>query len=439
MGENAISREFAQFCKDRGISHEFTCPYAPEQNGVSERLNRTLIVTARSMIYHAKVPLKFWAEAVNTAVYLRNRSPTSALKDKTTFECWFGEKPDVSNLRVFGCICFVHTPDNLRKKLNLKSTKAIFVGYLLGTKGYKLYDLSSKRFIRSRNVLFYEQKFHDFEFNDEKVVFREIYESDLDNIEQPISSVEVEPTVSHNVPQQEMNVQPVGATYEETFMRQVDNLSSKRHRNLPQRFHPDGCLIADSLTIEVDEPKSVSEALSSEHSTQWREALNSEYQSLIDNGAWELVPPPEGKNIVGSKWVLKVKRDANGNLDRFKARLVAQGYSQTRGVDYDEVFSPVARYSAIRSLLAQANANDWEIHQMDVKTAFLNGSIDSEIYMSQLEGFVDTDHPNFVCKLKKSIYGLKQSARCWNVTLDDFLVSSGYRKSNADNCVQGRI
>ena len=97
--------------------------------------------TARSMIYHAKVLLKFWAEAVNTAVYLRNRSPTSALKDKTPFECWFGDKPDVSNLRVFGCICFVHTPDNLQKKLDPKSTKAIFVGYPLGTNGYKLYDL----------------------------------------------------------------------------------------------------------------------------------------------------------------------------------------------------------------------------------------------------------------------------------------------------------
>ena len=122
-------------------------------------------------------------------------------------------------------------------------------------------------------------------------------------------------------------------------------------------------------------------------------------------------------------------------MDRFKARLVAQAYSQTRGVVYDKIFSPVARYSAIRSLLALANANDWEIHQMDVKTASLNGSIDSKIYMSQPESFVDTDHPNFVCKLKKSINGLTQSARCWNVTLDEFLCSSGYRRSNVDNCV----
>ena len=148
------SQEFVQFCKGRGISSEFTWPYTPEQNGVSERINCTLTEIARLMIYHAKIPLKFWAEAVNTAIYLRNRSSISALKDKTSFESWFGEKSDVSNLRVFGCICFVHMPDNLRKELNPKSTKAIFVGYPLGTKGYNRYDLSSKCFIRGRNVLF---------------------------------------------------------------------------------------------------------------------------------------------------------------------------------------------------------------------------------------------------------------------------------------------
>ena len=104
-------------------------------------------------------------------------------------------------------------------------------------------------------------------------------------------------------------------------------------------------------------------------------------------------------------------------------------------MDYNEVFSPVARYSAIRSLLALANANDLEVHQMDVKTAFLNGSIDSEIYMTQPEGYVDVERPNHVCKLRKSIYGLKQSARCWYSTLDQYLISSGYRKSNADGCI----
>ena len=128
--------------------------------------------------------------------------------------------------------------------------------------------------------------------------------------------------------------------------------------------------------------------------------MESEYSSLLKNDTWDLVPPPEGKNIVGSRWILKVKRDEDDGVDRFKARLVALGFSQVKGVDYDEVFSPVARYTSVRSLLVLASAHDLEIHQMDVKTAFLNGSWDCEIYMSQPEGFVDPARPNHVCKLK---------------------------------------
>ena len=146
----------------------------------------------------------------------------------------------------------------------------------------------------------------------------------------------------------------------------------------------------------------VHKILNGKQSDQWKEAMNSEYSSLINNDTWAL----------GSRWVLKIERYENGSIDRFKARSVAQGYSQLRGLDYEEVLSLVARYTSVRSLLALANVQDLEIHQMDVKTAFLNGSLHREIYMSQPEGFVDLGRPNHVCKLKESIYGLKQSARC---------------------------
>ena len=156
------------------------------------------------------LPLKFWAEAASTAAYLHNHSSTTAVNGMTPYECWFGQKPNVSNFRVFGCVCFVHTPDNLRKKLDAKSSKAIFVGYPLDTKGCKVYDLALKRFIRSRNVLFHEEKFPDFELDKEQVVFQEIYESGFENIEQPTQTVQREQVV---VPE---NVHPVGAMYEET-------------------------------------------------------------------------------------------------------------------------------------------------------------------------------------------------------------------------------
>ena len=324
-----------------------------------------------------------------------------------------------------------------------------------------MYDLEKKKFIVSRNVQFFEE---NFDHSDEKVKSDDAGQADLkfiypdmnqgnegvplpllpeapqvqDNVKPPVQEY-VEPAPVQNVetvgapPRESLSEEePVRRTYEDAFMEEVRNLGPVRQRRMPSRFQDYDCLFVDS---EVDDPGKVHEALNGKHSDQWKEAMKSEYSSLITNDTWELVPPPEGKNIVGSRWVLKVKRNEDGSIDRFKARLVAQGYSQVRGVDYEEVFSPVARYTSVRSLLALANAQDLEIHQMDVKTAFLNGSLDCEIYMSQPEGFVDPDRPNHVCKLKKSIYGLKQSARCWNTTLDEYLKSVGYCKSKADECI----
>jgi hypothetical protein len=128
-GGECISGDFSKYCADKGIVHQYTNPYTPEQNGVSERLDRTLLESGKSMIFHASIPTNFWAEAVNTAVYLHNRSPTASLDMKTPDEYWFGKKPDVWNLREFGLICFVHTPRNLRQKLDPTSQKAILVGY----------------------------------------------------------------------------------------------------------------------------------------------------------------------------------------------------------------------------------------------------------------------------------------------------------------------
>jgi hypothetical protein len=245
-----------------------------------------------------------------------------------------------------------------------------------------------------------------------------------------------QPTNSENVEQVgEIETPSTSKTYEELFMENVQNLGPVRQRKVPSKFRDDACPVIDSLTSEIDEPVGMQYALNSEHSEHWKNAMISEYSSLMENETWELVPPSEDQNIVGSRWVLKVKRNEDGSVDRFKARLVAQGYSQTKGTDYDEVFSPVARHTSLRSLLALANAHDLEVHQMDVKTAFLNSSLDCDIYMSQPEGFVDPDKPEHVCKLKKSIYGLKQSARCWNDTLDAYLRSAGYRKSDADGCI----
>ena len=160
-GGEYTSMEFQQYLKKEGVCHEFTVPKTPEQNGVAERMNRTLVETVRSMLADAKLPQKFWAEALSTAVYLRNRSPTKAVKGMTPFESWMGEKPMVKDLRVFGCTAYAHAhahahahvPKDERQKLDLKSRKCVLLGYGTETKGYRLYDPKRERVFYSRDVV----------------------------------------------------------------------------------------------------------------------------------------------------------------------------------------------------------------------------------------------------------------------------------------------
>ena len=467
-GGEYTSNEFKKFCAEKGIAHQFTNPYMPEQNGVAERLNRTLIESVRSMLIHAKLPLKFWAEAVAASVYTHNRSPTSAIKNGTPYELWFGKRPDISNLRVFGCICYFHVPKELRQKLDSKSQKAIFVGYPDGVKGYKVYDIEDNKFRYSNVVKFDETQFYDFtdaknEWGKDKyTIFPNIAENENEIVPEVDAAVHtiVDPHIEMIVDNVErtddngqnradnpipVHIDPVGAkpTYEETFMEQVNNLAPVRLRKPPPKLRDnesanlisEKCLISDSLTADADEPSTLKQALNSINSQKWREAMDSEYSSLLKNDTWELVPRPEGINVVGSRWIYKVKRDADGLIERFKARLVAKGYTQTHGVDYSEVFSPVVRTPSLRTVLALANEMDLEVHHMDVTTAFLNGKLDCTVYMEQPEGCVDPDKPEYVCRLNRGLYGLKQAARLWNETIDDYLKSRGYRDAGADGCV----
>ena len=186
----------------------------------------------------------------------------------------------------------------------------------------------------------------------------------------------------------------------------MQKIGNARIRNPPKRFD-DECHFTESLLDDIAEPKSYKAACTDQYCEQWEKAMKDEYSSLIKNNTWDLVPRPKDKNILGSRWVYKVKRNETGSVERFKARLVAKGYNQTEGIDYGEVFSPVARFPTIRSLLAFANFHDLEIHHMDVTTAFLNGDIDCELFVEQPEGFVDATRPDYVCRLKKCSYGLK--------------------------------
>ena len=317
--------------------------------------------------------------------------------------------------------------------------QCIFVGYPYNSKGYKLYNAETKQMLRSRDVIFLEDTFESdlSDCNQDKELL-------LD--EKP--SVKLDPIYFEGG----VNINNDNENHE-NCMRDInvdDVIPATEGRPQRNRIAPDrlGAITGnwwnyvDYASIAVadnDEPRNVREAFTGQNAKQWKGATDAEFQSLLKNQTWDLVDLPEDKKVIGCKWVFKLKRDANGEITRYKARLVAQGYSQEAGIDYDEVFAPVAKYDSIRSILAIANQLDLEVHQMDVKTAFLHGDLDNEIYMKQPEGYIDITQPDKVCKLRKSLYGLKQSARCWNVTIDRSLKESGYVQSTADPCIYTKI
>jgi transposase InsO family protein len=217
--------------------------------------------------------------------------------------------------------------------------------------------------------------------------------------------------------------------------------ASSRSRDAQARQQAVGALYAAvgaAVQAVEDEPNSYEDAMRRDDRQLWHAAMVSEVDSIQRNGTWELIELPEGRQAIGCKWVFKIKRKADGSIDRYKARLVAKGYSQQAGIDYHETFAPVAKFTSIRLLLALAAHYDYEVHQMDVRTAFLNGDLDVDIYMRQPDGFVEPGHGHLVCHLKKSLYGLKQAGRAWYHKIHAALVALQFSPLVSDTCVYVR-
>ena len=407
-GGEYLSSEFRDYLSREGIRHELTIPKTPQQNGVAERMNRTLVESVRSMLIDAHLPHTFWAEALSTAVYLRNRSPTKAVKDKTPYEAWSGDRPNVKHLRVFGCIAYAYVPKDERKKLDSKSRKCILLGYGAEIKGYRLYDVERRKVLHSRDVIFDESS--RLTISGERQGKLQCEEGEKQRL------VEFEFDCTPN----EVEEEP------EPVLRR-----STRERRPPDNYG-EWVTVADS---EGKEPETMKQALSGPSKPKWQEAMEKEMESLHCNDVWELVELPKDRKAVGNKWVFKIKTDADGSVERYKARLVAQGYTQKFGLDYDETFSPVVRFESVRTVVALAAQQGLKLHQMDVTCAFLNGELEEEIYMKQPEGFEIKGKEHLVCKLRRSIYGLKQSPRCWNTTLNGKLERMGFSQTKGDPCI----
>ncbi|KAJ9560493.1 hypothetical protein OSB04_005653 [Centaurea solstitialis] len=302
------------------------------------------------------------------------------------------------------------------EKLKPKSDKCFFVGYPKTTVGYYVYNPTENKVFVARGGDFLEDKFLNTEDTRNDVDLQEVEEDDTSPIVEPVAQ------------QEYVETQP--ETVEE--VQTQDLRRSTRIRQEPDRYL--GFLVSQD-DGDLNEPTSYGEAVSDSESEQWQEAMKAEIQSMYDNQVWELTDLPQHCRAVGRKWVFKKKTDMDGNVHTFKARLVAKGFTQTHGIDYDETFSPVAMLKSIRILMAISAYFNYEIWQMDVKTAFLNGKLTEDVYMEQPEGFIDPKNPNKVCKLLKSIYGLKQASRSWNLHFDERIKEFGFAKSEFEPCV----
>ncbi|RVW62445.1 Retrovirus-related Pol polyprotein from transposon TNT 1-94 [Vitis vinifera] len=458
---------FAKFLQEHGIVAQYTMPGSPDQNGVAERRNRTLLDMVRSMLSSSKLPKFLWTEALKTAVYILNRVPTKAVP-KTPFELLKGWKPSLRHMRVWGCSSEVRIYNPQEKKLDPRTISGYFIGYAEKSKGYRFYCPShNTRIVESRNA-----KFLEYDLVSGSDQFRNIV-SDIDHTESQPSTSSDRLFIVHNTPQVQLGVertitevQPVvevpqavdnipvdqvDQEFTDTSEQQVEPHTSsedigatlRRSTRTKRSAIPNDYVVylqeCDYNIGAENDPESFSQAMSCKESELWYNAMKDEMSSIKCNDVWDLVELPNGAKTIGCKWVFKTKKDSLGNIERYKARLVAKGFTQKEGIDYTETFSPVSKKDSLRIILALVAHFDLELQQMDVKTAFLNGELEEEVYMKQPEGFPSSDGEQLVCKLKKSIYGLKQASRQWYLKFHNIISSFGFEENVMDQCIYLKV
>ncbi|KAK1650547.1 hypothetical protein QYE76_068352 [Lolium multiflorum] len=473
-----------EFVDDEGIKHEFSAPYTPQQNGVVERKNRTIIEMARTMLSEFNSPHNFWGEAISTAVHYSNRLFLRPLHNKTPYELLTGNKPNVMYIRVFGCKCLVKNNKGKLGKFETRTIEGTFVGYAENSHAYRYYNRSTGTIEVSCDVVFLEDNGSQVEQvvpcvagNDDDpssaikhmgighIRPMEVHSDDQGDGIEVSSSPQVEPSSTQVEPSSA--TQDVSSTQDEPHPEEQeespqpteqdhddDQETSSTHVQAQVVPH-DQVLARDEFIdhegtirkikaatrasdMKVDQVLgSISKGVVHEAlvDPDWVIAMQEELECFTRNEVWSLVERPKDHriNVIGTKWVFKNKQDENGIVIRNKARLVAQGFAQIEGMDFEDTFAPVARLEAIRLLLAFASFHNFKLYQMDVKSAFLNGPLKETAYVAQPPGFEDPCRPNHVYLLHKALYGLKQAPRAWYEFLRDFLLQDGFCMGTVDS------
>ncbi|KAI3673186.1 hypothetical protein L6452_39302 [Arctium lappa] len=417
----------------------------PQQNGVAERRNRTIIEAARSMLSDSHLPTQFCAEAVNTACFTQNKSLIVKRFGKTAYELFHGRKPSISFLHIFGCQCFILNNKDHLGKFDPKADDGIFLGYSSISKAYRVFNKRRQSVEETIHITFDETRsVNSKPITDNEELnawmfshYRETepFLSNHQHTEPP--TADDDPNIIH--PNAESNswvsAEPLNTLLPSDLpssenISDNNSLSNTQHDRTPAqrwtKYHPIDQILGDPDA----EPKKTDDSL---RDPNWVNAMQEELTEFTCNKVWNLVPRSSDKTVIGTKWVFRNKLDEHGTVTRNKARLVAQGYRQEEGIDYDETFAPVARLEAIRLFLAYAVYKNFIVYQMDVKSAFLNGKLNEEVYVEQPPGFYDPKYPNYVYKLDKALYSLKQAPRTWYDTLSSFLISEKFERGKIDN------
>nr|GEU69611.1 ribonuclease H-like domain-containing protein [Tanacetum cinerariifolium] len=490
-GDGFKNKEMNEFCTKKGIKREFSNARTPQQNGVAERMNRTLIEAARTMLADAKLLVTFWAEAVNTACYVQNKVLVNKSQNKTPYELFNSRTPAIGFLRPFGCyVMILNTIDHLGK-FDAKGDEGYFVGYSMSRKAFRVFNKITKKVEENLHV----------DFSENKPIEKGAGPNWLFDIDTLTNSMNYVPVVVLGT-----SSTNISGTKDDASQAVKKDVSSLRYIALPNWFHevhmkssnndaqyacnadaPESSRISnpiatsktppadqmESLTVESKIPTvssyvptvclDISPETSSGSTLISKGVISQEETPSLDNALtlsnrfedtirveadlsnMESITPasptptfrtnkdhPKRIRPIGTKWVLKNNKDERGIVIRNKARLVAQGHTHEEEIDCEEVFAPVARIEAIRLFLAYASFMGFIVYRMDVKSAFLYGTIDEEVYVMQPPGFQDPEFPDRVYKVEKAMYGLHQAPRSWYGTLSKYLLDNGFQRVTID-------
>jgi transposase InsO family protein len=477
--------EYESTLQREGVEHQTTAPYTSAHNGRSERLHRTIMGRVRAMRLDAKLPPKLWGECAIAAFYLAQRTPTRTLKGKTPYEALFGKKPRLSHLREYGCKAFVLIQNRTNPKIYPRSEECVLVGYSNHSKAYRCWNPQTGRILTSYNVTFIEsqdcvprthhprQNEHGVDVNIDSsakgthnATEAEDDISDADDTETEADQYEIRENTPDLRPEQprrsgrQVRVSAAGAAMQgiqhTSRLDQVREevrtsaMRTKTHKGKAQapatepNMDPNGTLdnaLATLVNNDTRDPKNWAEAMKSNDRLKWMAGMEKEMNSIKNREVWKLVPPtavPRGRNIIGCRPVCHVKRDAKGQEREHKVRLVAQGFTQVAGMDYTDTFAPVARMESMRSILHIGAQRNWLLRQFDVKTAFLYGELEEEIYMRQPKGYEEKGKEDHIALLQKGLYGLKQGGRQWNKKLHTAMTGFSYQRVAVDHCIYTR-